>query len=82
MNTEHFGTPYILPEPDIVGNCNACSGEIYLYELTQCHSCDKDIHMSCAVVCPCSESGCKGCYVKDEDTCEYYCSEMCKEVKE
>ncbi len=81
MDLEHFGTPCKLTEPNIVGSCEACGGEIYDYELAECTSCGKEIHRDCEVRCiTCDGQGCKGCLIKDSETLEYFCEECHKDI--
>ncbi len=76
---EHFGTPCELPEPDIVGTCEACGGDIYDYELGQCDKCGTDVHTDCLVKCvKCAEEGCKKCMLEDKEMLEYFCDEDCQ----
>lgn len=69
-----------MDEPDIVGNCEACRGEIYDYEETTCDTCEMAIHTSCKKECAqCGHEGCKGCMIYDDESGEYFCGDECKE---
>ena len=63
--------------PRDAGDCQACGGEMYEYEVTSCDSCDNDrIHAGCIVICSgCGEFGCKCCMKKDDETGEWFCKE-------
>lgn len=70
---EHFGTPCYLPEPNIVGHCNACGGDIYDYELTTCE-CGTEVHTGCMVECGhCERKACKKCMLYDDEVGEWFC---------
>lgn len=72
---EHFGGGYPLFEPETVGTCQACSGDIFDYEFAACEDCG-EVHKGCKVECAnpeCSHEGCKKCMLYDENTGEYFC---------
>lgn len=63
-----------MTNPEFIGNCFACGGEIYDYESTQCEGCGNQIHTTCKATCAsCKHSGCKDCLLLDEETLERFC---------
>jgi len=77
MRLECWGHEINVDEPDIVGECEACGGQIYDYEFSICNCCDSQIHEGCKVECEqCGDKGCKVCYVKDDEDF-YVCGEDC-----
>ena len=77
MRLEYWGHHITVDEPNMVGDCEACGGEIYDYELAICESCDSQIHIDCRVQCVCGYEGCRLCMLKIDD--EYFCGPECKE---
>ncbi len=74
---EQIKTQCCLPEPDIVGNCQACGGAIYDFEFTTC-SCGSEVHRGCKVECEfCGKIGCKACMIFNPDAGIYQCSIKC-----
>jgi hypothetical protein len=72
---EHFGTPCELPEPNIVGRCEACGADVYDYERAECE-CGKVVHTGCIKECAnekCNLKGCKNCMVYDSESGEFFC---------
>ncbi len=68
--------------PELVEDCQACGGEMYRYEQTNCPACGIDVHTGCLVtccICCCGHQGCKGCMIEDEATGEIICSKDCQE---
>jgi hypothetical protein len=83
---EHFGGGYHRQEPETVGACSGCGGEIYETEVATCENCDKQIHEGCKVKCAqCGHSGCKSCFVYDSELQEHFCDtagpEDCRKPK-
>jgi hypothetical protein len=77
MILEHFGTPCILPEPDIVGDCAACGGDMYDYEVVICDTGCGQIHSGCSKKCAgCTHEGCTACMIEIEG--QPYCHKECK----
>lgn len=75
-------TGFRLSEPDIVGFCWACGGEIYDYELTTCSICGFDVHVGCIKKCEnpdCNEEGCNNCMIEKDGY--VFCCEDCIDVK-
>lgn len=78
-NLEHFGTPCSLPEPDLIGRCQACSSELYKHEATEC-ICNRIVHTGCIVECLiCEAEGCTKCIPKDVESGEHLCEECSEE---
>jgi len=74
---EQFGTPCSQPEPETVGSCGACGGDIYDYELAEC-DCGKTIHDRCILICEtCGIEGCRKCLTEIDNY--FYCEE-CKDA--
>lgn len=62
------------PEPNTVGICGACGGDIYEYELTTCE-CGATIHITCRKEClECGAEGCRLCMIYDNLTGEHFCN--------
>jgi len=65
--------------PELIGDCQACGGEMYAYELEVCE-CGREVHKGCLVTCfVCRHKGCKGCMIQDEATGEIICGQDCQE---
>lgn len=85
MRTEEmWGHQISVDEPVTAGDCQACGGEVYDYEVTQCELCGNDmIHKGCVKKCfTCGISGCASCIKQSDIDLEDYCQECIKEVKE
>ncbi len=84
---QHHGFPAHLPESELVGDCHACGGEMYKYEVCICEICGNSVHRGCIVTCSgCGYESCKSCMkVKIDATFEngltdkYYCHKDCEE---
>ena len=51
MKVEYWGHHIDVPEPNIVGPCYYCKGDIYDYELMKCPECGWMIHKDCERKC-------------------------------
>ena len=72
---DSYDTRQKTNEPIVVGNCGACGGEMYDYELTECKLCGLTIHTGCVKTCKCGQDGCSDCLVEDEETGDFACGE-------
>lgn len=56
--------------PIEVGDCAACGGMMYDYEVIKCLACDAEIHQGCIEACEgegCGEIGCKACLMETDE---------------
>lgn len=56
--------------PDEVGDCAACGGKMYDYEVIKCLACDAEIHQGCIETCDgelCGQIGCRACLTENEE---------------
>ena len=78
-NLDRFSCGVTPTVPDEVGNCEACGGVIYDYELARCRVCDAVIHEGCEKRCDvCGAAGCKCCLWENEEDSFLYCT-SCQE---
>jgi len=62
---QYFGTPCILPEAKLAGDCAFCGDEMYEYQVKVCPICNKQVHQDCMVKCEhCGQVGCKSCMLE------------------
>lgn len=77
--------------PEMMGDCEACSNEMYETEVAICESCGARVHTGCIARCPgCQHKGCKKClnefepegldkvYVCDGNECKLHYIEWLK----
>ena len=65
--------------PVLAGSCEACSGDMYEYERTECGDCTRIVHTGCIVECiECGHEGCKKCMIYSEYFGEWFSNKDCE----
>lgn len=72
--TDQLGPRYSPePEPDVIGKCGECSGDMWAIEVATCE-CGTALHTGCLIECEqCSRRGCSKCIPYDEELCVDLC---------
>ncbi len=77
---QHHGHPCELPEPELVGDCQACGGEMYKHQQTRC-VCERIVHQGCLQPCVvCKVWACRGCLIEESDG-NWVCKGECQNAK-